>query len=486
VTTFDVSGHSADLLLNQLVVGRRNASSSPAQVTNDTFRWDRGTLDVQSPVILEQAPASAQKLHVGQMVLGSAASTVADTATFRGGIVVAENRSTVSTAAASVTATLSVAGGQVTAAGITLGDIVTATAPSTGTRQANATLEVTGGSLSLTAPLRSGATGGPGTKTAVLTLNGGTLDLGGNAIGGTGAAALTTLNFQSGTLANVGSINGTGGLNKTTAGTLTLAGANTFTGPVAVNAGTLQLDGSVSTSLNVASGATLVGGGSVVGNVTLSSGSTLRVRLDSATSFDQITLTGENSTITLGATLEIVAAPDLPAGTRFRILRNQGRPSGAVVGTFAGRPAGELFTLDGRSWYLDYAAGAGGDVDLVLASPLELWRHTHFGSVHALDAADPERDGLVNLLEYALGTNPNAVTSPGAQPEVELTPEGYLRITFLRARADITYVVEAGSDLINWTPIATNPGTVGEVLTVVDTVPVSGGSPRFLRLRVSG
>ncbi len=513
VNTFDVSGHSADLLLDQLVIGRRNASSSPAQLTNDTFRWDRGTLDVQQQVILEQAPAAAQKLHVGQMVLGSASSTAADTAIFRGGLLVAQNRSTVTTAAASVTATLSIAGGSVTTAGITLGDITTLTAPTAGTRQSNATLEITGGTLTLTAPLRSGSTGGPGTKTAVLTLNGGTLDLGGNDLGGTGTTALTTLNFQSGTLRNVASINGSAGLTKTTAGTLTLAGTNTFTGPIAVNAGTLRLTGSVTAPVSVASGATLIHGGTVSGDITLASGATdapdttptqaslsghytlpagatLRLRLDSATSFDQITLTGSSSTITLGGTLDLIAAPDLPTGTRFRLFRNTGQPAATVVGTFASRPHGQPFTLAGHTWYLDYTAGSGGDIDLVLATPLELWRHAQFGSLAntgpAADDADPDADGTGNFLEYALGTTPaSAASRPNLESQISNLK---LQLTFRRARADLTYIVEASTTLApdSWQPIATNPGTVGDLVTVQDSIEVTTANPprRFIRLRV--
>lgn len=515
VNTFDVSGHVADLLLNQLVIGRRNASSSPAQVTNDTFRWDRGTLDVLQQVILEQAPAAAQKLHVGQMVLGSASSTAADTATFRGGLIVAENRSTVTTAAASVTATLSIAGGSISAAGITLADITTLTAPTTGTRQANATLEITGGTLSLTAPLRSGSTGGPGTKTAVLTLNGGTLDLGGNALGGTGAAALTTLNIQSGTLANVSAINGTAGLTKTTTGTLTLAGTNIFTGPIAVNAGTLRLTGSVTAPITIASGATLIHGGTVSGDITLASGATdapdatpaqaslsgnytlpagatLRLRLDSATAFDQITLTGSASTITLGGTLDLLAAPDLPAGTRFRILRNTGRPAAAVVGTFASRPHGQPFTHAGRTWYLDYTAGSGGDVDLVLASALDLWRHAQFGSAAPLptsaDLADPDADGVPNLLEYALSTSPSQADArkPGLMPNGDSLEFIYTRNL---AAVDVIYHVEWSDDLQTWSTTDVSAPTVlsdnGTTQEVKVTLPAGANGKRFVRLKVT-
>lgn len=62
-------------------------------------------------------------------------------------------------------------------------------------------------------------------------------------------------------------------------------------------------------------------------------------------------------------------------------------------------------------------------------------------------------------------------------------------ISFLRARADVTYLVEASSVLSanSWLVIATNPGTVGQSVTVIDTVNISTATPprRFLRLRVT-
>ncbi|HKX30578.1 MAG TPA: Ig-like domain-containing protein [Blastocatellia bacterium] len=115
---------------------------------------------------------------------------------------------------------------------------------------------------------------------ATLTINGGTLYLGGGGIVKNGAPGLVTnLNFGQGLLgakadwgtnlpitlpnggnlvfkaadaSNVahqimlaGSLSGGGGLTKTGGGRLTLAGANTFTGAVAVSGGTLQVDGSL-------------------------------------------------------------------------------------------------------------------------------------------------------------------------------------------------------------------------------------------------
>ncbi|MDF2116602.1 autotransporter-associated beta strand repeat-containing protein [Roseiarcaceae bacterium H3SJ34-1] len=73
-----------------------------------------------------------------------------------------------------------------------------------------------------------------------------------------------------------GVISGAGDLSKVGAGVLTLTGTNTYTGNTFVNAGTLEVNGSIATSLltTVASGATLSGTGTV-GPINALDGSTI-------------------------------------------------------------------------------------------------------------------------------------------------------------------------------------------------------------------
>ncbi len=125
--------------------------------------------------------------------------------------------------------------------------------------------------------------------------------------------------------------------------------------------------------------------------------------------------------------------------------------------------------------------------NLTFHSPLDLWRLSTFGTDLAVGSAadqfDADGDGLSNLIEYALGTTPTDSLS-GSTPVPQISGLS-LQISFLRARSDLTYSVEGSSDLSpnSWQTIVTNPGTVGQHVTVNDPEPAN--SRRFLRLRVT-
>lgn len=123
--------------------------------------------------------------------------------------------------------------------------------------------------------------------------------------------------------------------------------------------------------------------------------------------------------------------------------------------------------------------------------------------------ADPNGDGVTNLLAYALGLNPtqnNSVFDHGTVRDYR--GASYLSIRFTRSAVatDLTYIVEAANDLTGtWTELARS--TAGGAMTAANGVVVSdaGGPPayttevrdtvalpstdanpkRFLRLRVT-
>jgi hypothetical protein len=121
------------------------------------------------------------------------------------------------------------------------------------------------------------------------------------------------------------------------------------------------------------------------------------------------------------------------------------------------------------------------------------WQWTNFpgGSTNALaDAsADPDLDGVNNLLEYACGTPP---LLPNPSPLIldleTIGPDNFFRLTMPRnpAAYELQYEVQAASNLVtpwssNGLVIETNTATM---LRVRDGTPMPASSQRYFRLRV--
>jgi hypothetical protein len=100
-----------------------------------------------------------------------------------------------------------------------------------------------------------------------------------------------------------------------------------------------------------------------------------------------------------------------------------------------------------------------------LRDPTLNWKSFHFGSNAtnnsvAGDFADPDGDGLVNLFEYALGTDP-ATADPRSSLSADVLA-GHARVFFNRnaSATDLTFVLETSSDFATWSPALTYaPGT---------------------------
>ena len=86
--------------------------------------------------------------------------------------------------------------------------------------------------------------------------------------------------------------------------------------------------------------------------------------------------------------------------------------------------------------------------------------------------ADPDGDGLVNLVEYALGSNPNAKDAGTALPTTAAA-DGQLEylVNLDSSLGDVNYTVQSSTDLVVWQEIATSIGGA----TVV-AVPGGGAS----------
>ncbi len=98
-----------------------------------------------------------------------------------------------------------------------------------------------------------------------------------------------------------------------------------------------------------------------------------------------------------------------------------------------------------------------------------VWRSQHFADPEGADAADdadPDGDGVANLLEYAFGGDPNE-SSGGLLPAAD-SIDGQLAIHFRRIapalffQPDVGYSVESSDDLIDWAPVVSLPAGESE------------------------
>ena len=131
------------------------------------------------------------------------------------------------------------------------------------------------------------------------------------------------------------------------------------------------------------------------------------------------------------------------------------------------------------------------------------WLGHHFDATERLQpaigtfTADPDHDGLPNLLEYALDLDPRVTTPAASLPfaqNLEISGQRFLSLTIERpagGQPDLTYIPEISNDLITWrrdtaeiTASAPVPNGTRETLTYRTAQPVAPGSRVFLRLAV--
>jgi len=176
---------------------------------------------------------------------------------------------------------------------------------------------------------------------------------------------------------------------------------------------------------------------------------------------------------------------------------------------------GTVIVTDGR---LTISTGAGAMsnclafVELSALEPATIaeWRAVYFGTTanagNAANLADPDGDGVPNLIEYAAGLIP---TNAAARAWLTVNHGPYdtadrLFVDFLRNTNahDISFFVEATTDLqantwscissnlagIGWAgaPVLETPDTASRIhIRAYDTQPTVNFTSRFLRVRVT-
>jgi autotransporter-associated beta strand protein len=295
--TFDVTGHTADLKFSTVSIGTQNRNADLLNV----FSFDTGTLEI------------------GSLNASSKGSNGFLTTTI-----------------------LNIGGGTVTSGAWTLGS-------ASGAGNAEATANLTGGSLTFSGSILSGndAVGG-GTVTATVNLNGAALNMGSQTIGS--ATNPVTFSALSGSLTNLAELNGGGLLTKSTAGVLTLGNGNTYTGGTTVSAGTLVAANSSGSAtgagaVTVSSGATLAGNGFLApaSNTSITVDGMLLVGSTGDTVAQKLTVTTTGTGLT---TVNGVVAFDLFGGQGSGTLNAQtGNNDQLVVSGTSGFTLGATSTL---------------------------------------------------------------------------------------------------------------------------------------------
>jgi hypothetical protein len=102
--------------------------------------------------------------------------------------------------------------------------------------------------------------------------------------------------------------------------------------------------------------------------------------------------------------------------------------------------------------------------------------------------ADPDGDGVPNLLEYAFNSAPRQAKS-AHKPVLERTADGLAIIyTKISGAADIAYFVEQSTALMTWAPAGGASELLaddGRLQTVKVTLPADSSATKFLRVRVA-
>ncbi len=191
--------------------------------------------------------------------------------------------------------------------------------------------------------------------------------------------------------------------------------------------------------------------------------------------------------------INVLVAPASESGTVVSYAPPTVSDNLAVTSSSASHPSGTTFPSGTTT--VTFTAGdaannvgaASFDVTVAPLTPLQSWRAQYFGNGanagNAADLFDYDRDGLLNLVEYAFGLNPKQPASLQLPPLQRIGPNLELSFPQPANVSGITYLGEWRPDL-----------TAGNWLSVPDTgtgnfhkfsVPIGTDPQLFLRLKIT-
>lgn len=170
-------------------------------------------------------------------------------------------------------------------------------------------------------------------------------------------------------------------------------------------------------------------------------------------------------------------------------------PSGSLSSTLQITPISDSMAQGDRSVIVAVAA----DFTLVrnttqnaevtiLDKPFDSWRFENFTAPQLAEpttsgeTADPDGDGVPNLVEYALGTLPNTA---GPSPQPQLDSNGHLSISAAKnpAATDIIWGAQVTEDLLLWVPALITESSSD--FAARDSISMDPRKRRFIRLRIT-
>jgi autotransporter-associated beta strand protein len=359
----------------------------------------------------------------------------------------------------------------------------------------------------------------------ILQSAGGTLNLAGTITSTAGGTRTLTFPGNSNTNVSGSILDGTStvtvlAVSKSGTGTLTFSAANTYTGATTISAGTMVLNGSLTSPLTTATGTTLSGTGSNAGTTTVNGthapGNPLGTQTFTGTlaysASARLKWTLSSDSIGAGASSRVTAGPvNVTSGAALDLVFNA---AGSTTNYF------NFFWTQPRSWTVASSSGMTGTFTLGTVSadsggriasnygtfnltqnaagvtlnwtpkPYAAWRGTKFGANAGNTSisqflSNPDGDELVNVLEYFQNTDPTAGT---ANPQQTQIISGRLVLTFTH-NTDATDVIAnvRGADSADgpWTDLArsTNGAPFTPLVAGVTINETGAGTTRTVEVR---